>query len=339
MAIATRKRSALRRLLGREEIGLAIFLLLSFGAFIILVPELAQPLTISDLLREISPNLIAGLGISILILQREFDVSIGSMLALVGVATVEVFNATSSIPLGVLIGLGCGVVVGAVHGYLVAYMGLNSLMTTLGTLFAIRGAVYVWTNQVTVVDEHGLVGFQSLYLGSLAGIPAPAVIALILYVAAGWALNHTAYGRAVYAVGGNLEAARALGIRIRRQKFVSFVICSTLAAVAGLVLAAQTSSGYFAAGATGFEFVVIAAVVLGGVSLSGGRGSVYGAALGVLIIGLTGKGLRLAGVYTAFELVATGVLMILAVFVYGLRDRFIRRKGSRERVVAEGAVT
>ncbi len=331
-----------RAVIRRDEGFLVIFLLLLLMIFTILVPGLANPSTLADLVAEASLNLTAALGVTVLMLQKEFDVSIGSMLGLVGVVTVSVFNSTASIPLGMLAGLACGVVVGSIHGYLVVYQGLNSLMTTLASLFLIRGLIYVWTRQVTVTDKHNLVDFQNLYYGTAAGFPIPGVVALILFIVGGWLLSNTNMGRAVYAIGSNEGAARALGINVRLIKFFSFVICSTLAAVAGLLITAQTASGYFDAG-QGFEFIVIAAVVLGGVALAGGRGTVYGAALGVLIIALTGKGLRLMGVYTTYQLVATGLFMMLAVFGYGIRERWARRRrqlarGTKMAAEAEASV-
>src|SRR5437773_5227349 len=317
--------SGARGITQREEAFLIVFFVVVFVFFAVLVPALSDPATLSDLAGELAPNLIAALGVAILMLQREFDVSIGSVVALVGVVTIWTFNATASIPLGIAAGLGSGMVVGAIHGYLVVYQRLNSLITTLATLFLIRGLVYVWTQQVTVSDQHGLIAFENLYYGSVAGIPVPLILVVLLFVAGGWFMSQTSSGLAIYAMGGNESSARALGIHVRRLKFFSFVACSALAALAGLVLAAQTDSGYFDAG-LGFEFIVIAAVVLGGVALTGGRGTVYGAALGVLIIGMTGKGLRLLGVYTTWQLVATGLFMMLAVFGYGVRERWERRR-------------
>ena len=135
--------------------------------------------------------------------------------------------------------------------------------------------------------------------------------------------TQTEFGRRIYAIGGNPTAARVSGIQVERTKFWLFVLCSTTAALAGLLIGAQTGTGYFDAGATGFELIVITAVVLGGVSLAGGEGSILGATLGVLILGMTGKGLRLANVYTTWQLILTGVMLMVAVYLHGLRKRLL----------------
>ena len=137
--------------------------------------------------------------------------------------------------------------------------------------------------------------------------------------------TQTEFGRRIYAIGGNPTAARVSGIQVERSKFWLFVICSTTAALAGLLIAAQTGTGYFDAGATGFELVVITAVVLGGVSMAGGEGSILGAMLGVILLGLTGKALRLAGIYTTWQLILTGIMLMVAVYLHGLRKRLLLR--------------
>jgi ribose transport system permease protein len=313
-------------LLKHEEAILALLLLALMIFLAIVVPTSRQTRTYFDLLREVSPNLIAAVGITLLMLAAEFDLSIGSMLAVTGVTTVTVFNITGSMWLGILAGLLIGPIVGAINGYLVTVQRMSSLMTTLGMLFALRGLVYVWTNKAPVVDEHGFTSFVQLYQGSLGPIPIPIIVAVVLIAAAMWVTAQTSVGRSIYAIGGNATAARVSGIKVERVKFWLFVLSGTTAAIAGLLIAAQTGTGYFDAGVSGFELTVITAVVLGGVSMSGGEGHVLGAMLGVLILGLTGKGLRLADVYTTWQLVLTGVLLMVAVYLHALRKRLLLRR-------------
>lgn len=308
-----------RRIMRRDEIALLGFLLLLGVVFAALEPRTVALSTFSDLSKEIAPNLIAALGIGILIIGRSFDISVGSMLALTGVVMIETVNLTSSVPFGVAAALAVGIAVGLFHGALVAYLHLNSLMTTLATLFLIRGLVYVWTGQVTVVPDERMETFELLYHGEIFGVPMPAVLVLATYLIAGWVMHQTKAGRSMYALGGNEEAARARGINVQMMTLGGFVASGFLASVAGLLLSAQTGTGYFNAGLL-FEFIVIAAVVIGGVSLTGGRGTIVGAALGVIIIGFTGKGLRLLGVHTTWQLVATGTLMMMALWLYGMKE-------------------
>jgi ribose/xylose/arabinose/galactoside ABC-type transport system permease subunit len=321
-AVAATASNLALRLVRRDEIALVLFLLVLVVVFGLVEPRAVRLGTLVALSREIAPNLIAALGVAILMLGREFDISVGSMLALAGVIMLEVVNLTGSAGIGVVGTLLAGATVGALHGLLVAYFRLNSLMTTLGTLFLIRGAVYVWTGQVTITTPHDMHLFTRLYHGELIGIPMPAVLVIILYVVAGWVMHRTPLGRSIYAMGGNEEAARASGIRVRWLTFGGFVASGMLASLAGLLLAAQTGTAFFNAGLM-FEFIVIAAVVVGGVSLLGGRGTIYGAALGVIIIGFTGKSLRMVGLHTTWQLISTGVLMMVALYLYGFRARML----------------
>jgi ribose/xylose/arabinose/galactoside ABC-type transport system permease subunit len=320
-----RRTSLGRKLLGNEAILLALLVLALVAFLMAVVPTARQPRTYFDLLREISPNLIAGVGVALLMLAGEFDLSIGAMLAFTGVVTVSVFNATGSMWLGILAGLLTGPIIGGINGFLVTKQRMPSLMTTLGMMFALRGLVYVWTNKTPVVDENGFDSFVQLYQGNVGPVPVPAIIALVIILVAVWVTTQTEVGRRIFAIGGNQQAARVSGIKIERTKFWLFVLCSTMASVAGLLIAAQTGTGYFDAGASGFELTVITAVVLGGVSMSGGEGSVLSAMLGVLLLGLTGKGLRLADVYTTWQLVLTGVMLMVAVYLHGVRKRLIIR--------------
>lgn len=312
-----------RRLLRYEELGLLLLLVLVVGFFAVQVPTARQGGTYIDLLREVAPNMVAAVGITLLLLSGELDLSIGSMLAFTGVVTVSVFNATGSMWLGIIAGLLTGPLIGALNGYLVTVWGMNSLMTTLGVMFALRGLIYVWTDRTPVVDENGFDAFLWLYGGDILGVPVPVALSFGLALCFGLLLTQTPFGRGIYAIGGNETAARVSGIKVRRTKFILFVISGTTAALAGLILASQTATGYFDAGVSGFELAVIAAVVLGGVSLNGGQGSVPGAIIGVLILGMTGKGLRLMSIAINWQLVITGMVLMIAVYLYTLRRRLL----------------
>lgn len=323
--VTARQPSALSRLLlpliRHEEVLLFTIFLLVAGFFALAVPAARTGGTYLDLLREVSPNLIAAIGMTLLLIAGEFDLSVGSMLAFSGVVTVTAFNVTGSMWLGIVAGVLSGPLVGAVNGYLVTVQGMGSLMTTLGMMFALRGLVYVWTNKAPVIDENGFTAFTDLYRGQILGVPIPGIIALVLIALGYVLLTRTEFGRNIYAIGGNATAARVSGIRVQREKFLLFVLSGTTAAIAGVLVASQTGTGYFDAGVQGFELIVIASAVLGGVSLTGGVGSLISAMLGVLILGMTGKGLRLMNVHTTQQLVVTGLVMLAAVYLHGVRKR------------------
>jgi ribose/xylose/arabinose/galactoside ABC-type transport system permease subunit len=319
-------------LIRHEEVLLFAVFLLVAAFFAITVPAARSGTTYLDLLRDVSPNLIAAIGVALLLISGEFDLSVGSMLAFTGVVTVSTFNATDNMWLGILAGLLTGPLVGAINGYLVTVQGMNSLMTTLGTMFTLRGLVYVWTNKTPVVDENGFTAFTQLYQGEIFHVPVPGLIAIVLIALAYVLLTRTEFGRNIYAIGGNQTAARVSGIPVQREKFLLFVLSGTTAAIAGLLVASQTDTGYFDAGVQGFELIVIASAVLGGVSLSGGVGNLLSAMLGVLILGMTAKGLRLLNVHTTQQLIVTGLVMLAAVYLHGVRKRLLvesrRRQGA-----------
>lgn len=330
MAVISRSHSGnsgaargLRRWLLTREAGLAILLLAVVVLFWILEPSTRQQRVYWDLLREISPNLIAAIGVTMLMLAGEFDLSIGSMLAVTSVTTVVVFNGADNMWLGIIAGLATGPIVGGIHGYLVTRQKMNSLVTTLGSLFALRGMVYVYTNKTPIVDENGFYDFQDAYYNNLGPAPLPFVLAIILVLLTLIVLTQTEFGRNIYAIGGNETAARVSGIKVNLIKFILFVICASCAAISGMILTMQTGTGYFDSGSSGFELIVIAGVVLGGIALSGGKGSLIGTVLGILILGMTAKGLRLMGVNTNMQLMVTGSIMILAVFMHSFHDRIL----------------
>ena len=316
----------LARLTRNEELTLAVLFLAVVGFFLIVEPTSRSTATFFDLLRDTSPNLIAAVGVTLLLLAGEFDLSIGSMLAFTGVATVWTFNAADNMWLGILVGLLTGPLVGAINGYLVTVQGMNSLMTTLGALFTLRGIVYVWTNKTPVIDENKFTNFSRIYQGDLGPVPVPGLLALAIIAFFYVVVTRTEFGRNIYAIGGNETAARVTGIKTQRTKFALFVISGTTAAIAGLLIASQTDTGYFDAGVQGFELIVIASVVLGGVSLAGGEGRLLSAMLGVLILGMTAKGLRLMGAHTTQQLVVTGIVMLIAVYFHGVRKGSVLRR-------------
>lgn len=316
-----------KRALGRaaryEDLSLLLFLGVVVAFFMIMEPSARQTAVYWDLLRQVSPYLICGVGMTLLLLAGELDLTIGAMLAFTGVVTVDMFNRTDNMWLGIFAGLLTGPIVGAIIGYLVTVQHMDSLMTTLGGMFAIRGLVYVYTEKTPVVDENGFTEFTKLWSSDLGPVPVPGLIALIPIVLAYIVLTRTEFGRNIYAIGGNAQAARVSGINVQRTKFLLFVVSGSMAALSGLLVASQTGTGYFDAGVQGFELIVIASVVLGGVALSGGEGKLLSAMLGVIILGMAGKGMRLMEVHITQQLVVTGILMLVAVFYHRTRKRLV----------------
>jgi ribose/xylose/arabinose/galactoside ABC-type transport system permease subunit len=222
--------------------------------------------------------------------------------------------------LAVLVTLALGVLWGAAAGSLRAFFGVPSFIATLGLWSALRGLGQYTTDALPVALPTN--GFFDLLAGDVLGVPTPAVVMLVLFVVFWWIAERTVYGRSVFAIGGNADAARLSGISLKRVRVILFATTGFLAALTGILLAARLGSGNGGA-AAGLEFDVIAAVVIGGTALSGGRGSMLGTLLGVLFITLIGNGLVLLGVDPFIQDVVRGVIIVAAVLInilIGRRD-------------------
>lgn len=248
----------------------------------------------------------------------DFDLSVGSVVACAGVLAAVVMTRTGSITLGVLAGLGLGAASGFTNGFVVARLGINALITTLATMQIVRGLGFIISDgkAVGIAQE----GFFALGNSSLLGVPTPVWIMVASFAGFGFVLNRTVFGRDTLAVGGNAEAAHLAGIPVARVKIVIFTLQGVMAAFAGIVLASRMTSGQPNA-SLGFELEVISACVLGGVSLTGGIGSMGFVIAGVLIMGIVQNAMNLLNVPTFYQYVARGLILLAAV----LFDRWKRR--------------
>ena len=214
------------------------------------------------------------------------------------------------LPFALILALCLGMALGSVAGVLRGWFNVPSFVATLGLWSALRGMGLFMTNALPVpIDENDVLDWLG---GQVLGLPVSAVIMLILFVVFQFISKKTAFGRSVYAIGGNASAAQLCGINVKRIRVLLFTLAGLLAAVTGILLAARLGSGN-AGAASGLEFDVIAAVVVGGTALSGGRGSMLGTLLGVLVITLIGNGLVLLGINSFFQQVVRGVIIVLAV--------------------------
>lgn len=248
----------------------------------------------------------------------EFDLSVGSVVACAGVLAAVVMNATGSIALGVLAGLGGGALVGFTNGFVVAKLGVNALITTLATMQIVRGFGFIVSDGKAVgirVD-----GFFSLGNSSLAGIPTPVWITIACFAVFGFLLRSTVFGRNALAIGGNAEAAHLAGINVARIKIAIFTLQGLMAAFAGVVLSSRITSGQPNT-SLGFELEVISACVLGGVSLTGGIGRIGYVIAGVLIMGIVQNAMNLLNVPTFYQYVARGAILLAAVMLDRLKQR------------------
>jgi L-arabinose transport system permease protein len=249
----------------------------------------------------------------------DFDLSIGSVVACAGVVCALVINNTDSITLGVLAGLCCGAASGLINGVVVAKLRINALITTLATMQMVRGFGLIVSDYRAV----GIAREEFFLLGNsrVLGIDTPIFITLACFLLFGFILNRTVFGRNTLAVGGNAEAAHLAGIAVDRVKIIIFVAQGIMAAFAGIVLASRFTSGQPNT-SQGFELDVISACVLGGVSLTGGVGSMTFVIAGVLIMGIVQNAMNLLNITTGYQYVARGGILLAAV----LFDRWKNRR-------------
>lgn len=271
-------------------------------------------LTTSNLInvaRQVSINAIVAAGMTVVIITGGIDLSVGSTIALAGCAALLVAG-----PAGDLVGMGAGIVVGGLvgllNGALVAWGRVPPFITTLATMTIVRGAALVLTHGEPIVKAEG----AYLWLGqaSIGPLPVPILLMVAVLLGTHWFLARTRWGIYVYAVCGNAEAARLVGISLAGVQILVYVLGGVLAALAGLVLAARLSSAQPNTG-VGFELDAIAAVVLGGTSLMGGEGGIWGTTVGAFIIGILNNGFNLLNVSPFYQLIAKGAVIVLAVLV------------------------
>ena len=288
-------------------------------ALSLLSPYFLSPSNLLNVLRQVSINAILALGMTVVILKGGIDLSVGSLLALAGALAAGF--AVSGLPPALAMGLGIGIAValGILQGLLVAYAGLPPFIVTLAGLTAFRGLTLVYT------DGRPITGLPDSFLflgnGTLLGIPVPVVAMLSFLLLTQLLLQNTALGRYLYAIGGNEEAARLSGVPVARIKVFAYAYSGLAAGLAALVLTGRLNSAQPTAG-TGFELDAIAAAVVGGTSLAGGRGTAWGTFLGALIIGVLNNGMNLLNVSSFYQLIAKGVVIVLALLV----DRLVRRR-------------
>lgn len=299
--------------------GIVLALVLLCAAMSWMSPYFLTASNLSNVMLQISINGILAVGMTFVVLAAGVDLSVGSVLAFAGMVAAGLASGAAAHGTGwaVMAGLAAGAACGALNGLAVAFLRLPSFVVTLGMLSAARGMVQIWNDGMAIPGLSP--GMLFLGQGRVAGVPMPVWIFLGLLALAWLALGHTRFGRHVYATGGNQKSARASGIATRKVLLAVYTLCGLCAGLAGIVLTARTTSALTQAG-IGYELDAIAAVVIGGTSLSGGIGGVAGTLFGALIIGVINNGLDLLGVSSYYQQVIKGVVIVAAV----LLDRLSR---------------
>lgn len=302
-----------KKLINQINIYRSVLILLVICVFAtILSPSFLSVTNLFNVFKQITVAGIVGCGMTFVILTGGIDLSVGSILGLSGVLASGVLASTGNTAAAVAVSLIVGVACGAVNGFFVSVCGIPPFISTLGMMTLLRGVILVYTKGSPIpikVDSYKFFG-----KGSIAGIPVPVIILIVVFLLAHYILTQTTYGRSVYAVGGNREAARLSGIRVKTSEFLVYTLNGLMCGMAGLILTARLGSAQSTSG-TGIEMDAIAAVILGGTSLSGGVGFVLPTVVGAMIMGIIDNILTLMNVNPHATNIVKGAVILIAVLV------------------------
>lgn len=312
----------------KQMVPLFIAIVILLLLFRLWVPTFLTPENMLDLVEQISVNTILALGMTLVILIGGIDLSVGAMVALVGTTTVYCLSALSGdtqnlflVFVSMLAGFGVAAVFGVFHGIAAAKTAMPPFIITLASMLIARGCALRFNNGLPISIDTPQTFMLAIGNGRLFDlIPVPVIIMLTLFFLMTLLLHRTRFGQHVYALGGNREAALYTGIPVVRVEIMVYMICSLLAGVAGMI---HTSQLYSAEPKSGnmFELTAIAAVVVGGTSFTGGRGTMLGTLIGAVIIGILDKGLNQAGVHHSLQHIVKGAVILIAVYLDVRRKR------------------
>lgn len=297
-----------------QKLGPVIGLLLIIVIISIMSPSFLTLNNLFNVLRQVSINALIAFGMTFVILTGGIDLSVGSILALTGAVTAGMMSGGMDPLLAMLLGVLLGVILGAINGLIIAKGKVAPFIATLATMTIFRGLTLVYTEGRPISGLGDSAVFTMLGKGYFFGIPVPVITMSITFAVLYFILKKTTFGRRVYAVGGNEEASRLSGINVDRIKIYVYSLAGGLTAIASLILTSRLNSAQPTAGNM-FELDAIAAVVLGGTSLTGGRGWIVGTLVGALIIGVLNNGLNLIGVSSFFQQVVKGAVILIAVLL------------------------
>ncbi|WP_243388140.1 ABC transporter permease subunit [Bacillus kexueae] len=267
-----------------------------------------------NILRQVSINSLIAFGMTFVILTGGIDLSVGSVLAFSSALTAGMMASGMDGMMAMMIGLMAGVLMGALNGVIITKGKVAPFIATLATMTIFRGATLVYTEGRPITGFSDQIAFQMIGRGYFFGIPVPVVLMIVIFFILMFVLRKTTFGRHTYAIGGNEEASRLTGLHVDRLKIWVYALTGGLSALAGIILTSRLNSAQPTAG-TAYELDAIAAVVLGGTSLSGGRGWIFGTFVGALIIGVLNNGLNLLNVSSFYQQVIKGGVILLAVIL------------------------
>lgn len=293
-----------------RELLLVAFVIVLCIVWTVMNPQFISMNNITNILRQASYTAIATVGMTMVIIIGEIDLSAGSLVCASGLAGAMVCKSTGNLFLAVLAALAVGVAVGIVNGVLCAVGKLPGFIATLASQTVLRGLAYIVTggNSVVWTNEN----FSKIGIGYVGSVPIPVILMLIVVVFGVILTTKLRFGRYIYAVGGNMEASRWSGIAVVKVKIIVYIIMGVLSSIAGLIVVTRLGSGQPSAGQA-FETDCITAAVVGGTSMSGGRGKIIGAIVGVLLLTVLTNGMTLVGINTYWQQVFKGVIIVVSV--------------------------
>lgn len=303
--------------------GLVVIFVLAFAIVSLFVPNFLTERNMLGLLQSVVTVGIVACTMMFCLAARDFDLSVGSTVAFAGMVAVMASNATGSITIGLLAAIACGAVVGFINGFVIAKFQINALITTLATMQIVRGLALIASDGRAVGINNA--DFYQLALSKFLGIPTPIWVLAALFCVFGFVLNRTVFGKNTLAIGGNPEASRLAGVNVDRTRIWIFALQGLVCGIAGVLLASRITSGQ-PNSAVGLELSVISACVLGGVSLAGGRATMAGVIVGVMIMGIAENVMNLLNIPAFYQYIVRGVILLLAVLLDNLRSSALGRR-------------
>ncbi len=311
---STSKNVNIKELLVKYKSLLGLVLLIAVVS--ILNPSFLSPKNIMNILRQTSVNAVIAAGMTFVILTGGIDLSVGSILGISGAVCASILVSGQNVVIAVLAALVVGVVVGFLNGFIISKGKLQPFIATLATMTVLKGLTLVYTNgnPITLGSNELAMSFGKIGGGTILGIPTPAMIMILVFMVCYYILHNTKMGRYTYALGSNEEATKLSGLNTDKIKIWVYTISGILASIAGIIITSRLYSAQPTAG-SGYELDAIAAVVLGGTSLNGGKGKITGTIIGALIIGVLSNALNILDVSSYYQTMVKGAVILLAVLL------------------------
>lgn len=310
--LATKKKLSFGDIM--SKLGPLVALLFLVILVTLMNPSFMSSDNILNLLRQASINAVIAFGMSFVILTGGIDLSVGSTLALSSALVAGLIATGVSPVLAIIVGMMTGAILGMVNGLLITKGNMAPFIATLATMTIYRGMTLVYTNGNPITGIGESYFFKFIGRGYVLGIPFPVIIMIVSFLLLFVLLHKTAFGKKTYAIGGNVKAAKLAGVKTDRIQILIYTLSGFMASIAGIILTSRLNSAQPTAGQA-YEMDAIAAVVLGGTSLSGGKGRIFGTLVGALIIGTINNGLNLLGVSSFYQQIVKGIVIIIAVLI------------------------